>query len=741
MTVLKRLFSPLLVLVIGLLATIAASLIVGRTEEERREERFAALADGVASTIRDELEDQRLVLRGLAAFFHASEEIGPIEFRDYVNRLRLPQNHPGTLGIGFSLAIRNEAEWRQTRERMRAAGVTNFQPWPEPKSFPASTIILIEPASPANRRALGFNMFGEPSRRAAMTRAKATGVASMSAKVQLVQDRRSGPNPGFLIYVPVGREAGARPGTAAERNGGWAYSPLRAEDIIKAALARPEFEKARIRLFDGEANAANLLYESADLGAGDHLTTERTIDFGGRHWLLQVSPADGFFADEPLSLGWAVAIGGLLLTLLLAALAAQQSLARARTEQEVRRATAELRRTNSELIETSRAREEAEAQLRQSQKLEAIGQLTGGIAHDFNNMLAVVIGNLDMATRRRDDPERLSRALSHAQEGARRAAELTQRLLAFGRQQPLVPRLLDPNRLVRGMSELLRRTLGEQVRLETVLAGELWPVEADAGQLENALLNLAINARDAMPGGGTLTIRTSNRQLDQAYAAGHEDAAAGDYVSIAVTDTGTGMPPDVAARAFDPFFTTKEVGKGTGLGLSMVFGFVRQSGGHLNIDSAPGKGTTMTLFLPRAHGAVVGDEPTAEPNALPRGTADEIIIVAEDQEDVRTTTVENLRELGYTVVHAAGGTEALEALARHGGASLLLTDIVMPGMSGPELARVARQQFPGLRIVYTTGYAPDNMADDGRLDPDVPMLPKPFTLAQLATCIRQALDG
>jgi signal transduction histidine kinase/ActR/RegA family two-component response regulator len=739
MASLKRLRSPLLVILLGLIATIAATLIVDRMEDQRRTERFGALADAVSGSIKDQLTEHRVLLRGVAAFFQASEDVGRAEFRDYVDRLGIPQNHPGTLGIGFSLQVDDAADLRDAIERMRAEGQSGFEPWPKPFRFPASTIMLLEPQSSANRRALGFNMYGEAVRRQAMRRAMQTGQAALSGKVQLVQDGSGKASPGFLIYIPVGRTTGARPGTAAFRASGWAYSPLRAHDIVGAALDRPGLEAARLELFDGAPSEPSLLYRSADYGSPD-LLTERTIDFGGRTWTVRVGSSPAQFADDPLPLAWLVAVSGGLLTLLLAALAWQQSLAASRTQIEVNRATGELRRTNRELIETSRARAEAEAHLRQSQKLEAIGQLTGGIAHDFNNMLAVILGNLDLASRRANDPERLARALSHAQKGAHRAAEMTQRLLAFGRRQPLAPRLLDPNQLVANMSELLRRTLGEQVQIQTMLAGDMWPVEADAGQLENAILNLALNARDAMPRGGTLTIETRINHLDEAYAAQQEGLKAGDYALIVVTDTGVGMSDEVMTKAFDPFFTTKEVGKGTGLGLSQVFGFVRQSGGHLKIVSEPGRGTTLKLFFPRAKGQVVATEHPFPSGVLQRGKPEELIVVAEDQDDVRSTTVASLRELGYTVAHAADGAETLDVLSRHGGATLLLTDVVMPGMNGRELSDRARSLYPDLKIVFTTGYAPDAIVHEGRLEADILMLPKPFTTAQLAACIRAAID-
>ena len=300
--------------------------------------------------------------------------------------------------------------------------------------------------------------------------------------------------------------------------------------------------------------------------------------------------------------------------------------------------------------------------------------------------------------------------------------------------------MLEPNRLVAGMSELLRRTLGEQVRLETVLAGGVWRVEADPGQLENAILNLAINGRDAMPDGGRLTIETQNAHLDEAYAARNGDLSPGQYVMVAVTDSGTGMAPDVAAQALEPFFTTKGVGKGTGLGLSQVFGFVKQSGGHLKIYSEPGEGTTVKIYLPRSHGNVAELDAPRGAAELPRGRPDELIVVVEDEEGVRVTNVETLRDLGYTVVHAANGEEGLHLLDSHGGATLLFTDVVMPGMNGRELCKLACERHPGLRVLFTTGYTRNAIVHDGRLDPGVALLSKPFTAAQLAQRVRAAID-
>jgi PAS domain S-box-containing protein len=389
-------------------------------------------------------------------------------------------------------------------------------------------------------------------------------------------------------------------------------------------------------------------------------------------------------------------------------------------------------------------RERAEEALRQSQKMEAVGQLTGGIAHDFNNLLTVITGNVDAARRHlgEEGEARVLRALGNALVGAERAATLTQRLLAFSRRQPLNPRPIDANKLVTGMSELLHRTLGETIAVETVLAAGLWQIEADPNQLENAILNLAVNARDAMPDGGKLTVETANTHLDRDYAANNPGISAGQYVAICVSDSGGGMNADTLARAFEPFFTTKEVGKGTGLGLSMVYGFVKQSGGHLKIYSEEGHGTTVRIYLPRLLGAEAEAEDRAEPE-VPEGSREETILVCEDDDDVRAYTVEVLRELGYRVLEAHDGPSALRLLERQEGkVDLLFTDVVLPsGMTGAILAREARTLRPELRILFTTGYARDAIVHHGRLDPGVELITKPFAYADLAARVRDMLDG
>ena len=383
--------------------------------------------------------------------------------------------------------------------------------------------------------------------------------------------------------------------------------------------------------------------------------------------------------------------------------------------------------------------QQANDALRQSQKMEAVGQLTGGIAHDFNNLLQVVTGNLEMLLRRLPaDDVRLRRAADNAMSGAQRAATLTQRLLAFARRQPLAPKPLDPNHLVDGMSDLMRRTLGEAVSVDIRLAPDLWKVEADANQLENALLNLAVNARDAMLPGGTLTISTANGIIGEADA--EEDAIPGHYVSLAVCDTGEGMSEVTMSRVFEPFFTTKEVGKGTGLGLSMVYGFVKQSGGHLRIESSLGRGTTVTLYLPKFTGVALPEE-----QAILSETAlaqpGETILVVEDDPDVRAHSCDVLTELGYAFIAVADGPAAVEVLDSAHRIDLVFTDVVLTGsMNGRDVAVHAHSVRPKTPILYTSGYARDAITHNARLDEGVALLPKPFNYADLALGVRMAID-
>ncbi len=449
--------------------------------------------------------------------------------------------------------------------------------------------------------------------------------------------------------------------------------------------------------------------------------------------LAQRSQADRKSGDLLRSMLLAAAIGALVLGGLLFMAFRRFAIALSASHDEVSAKNAELEREIA-------ARRETEAQLVQSQKMEAVGQLTGGLAHDFNNMLAVVISAMSLMRRRVAAGDyNIGKFIDAADEGAKRAATLTARLLAFARRQPLKPELIDPNRLVSGMSELLRRTLGGPISVETVLAGGLWRAQADTNQLESAILNLAVNARDAMPDGGKITIETANCHLDDRYAASNVGVPAGQYVLIAVTDNGPGMSEDVRARAFEPFFTTKPVGKGTGLGLSQVYGFVKQSNGHIKIYSEPGQGTSIKIYLPRdrTDGDVAAADIAVTAGELPH--VDAVILLVEDDPHVREVTVASLREIGYTVVHASGPEMALDKLRAMPRVDLLFSDVVMPGMNGRQLADKALEMMPDLRVLFTTGYTQNAIVHNGILDANADLLTKPYSIEELAAKIAQSL--
>ncbi len=402
----------------------------------------------------------------------------------------------------------------------------------------------------------------------------------------------------------------------------------------------------------------------------------------------------------------------------------------------------ELSRQIQERDRNAAALQISEAKLRQSQKMEALGRLTGGIAHDFNNTLTIISGNLELLQRRlKPQGDRLLRLVEQAMAGAQHAASLTHQLLAFSRKQPLAPRALDANQLISGMSELLRRTLGEPYSLETELDGDLWQTRADANQLESALLNLALNARDAMPEGGRLTIATANVTLEAGHGEADEsDLAKGQYVLIAMTDTGTGMPSEVVVQAFEPFFTTKPPGIGTGLGLSQVYGFVKQTGGHVVIDSEVGRGTTVKMFFPRAAAAAETDAAAPPRETSPAMGRGETILLVEDDPNVRDFTSASLSELNYVVLEADSASPALEILRSRQPIDLLMTDVVLPGIDGRKLADEATRLRPALRVLFISGYTSDVMTHNGVLDPGVHLLSKPFTMAQIASAVRVELD-
>jgi PAS domain S-box-containing protein len=382
---------------------------------------------------------------------------------------------------------------------------------------------------------------------------------------------------------------------------------------------------------------------------------------------------------------------------------------------------------------------QAQAALTQAQKMEALGQLTGGVAHDFNNLLQVISSNLHLAAKDVVGNPRAEVRIQNALAGVSRGARLAQQLLAFGRRQALEPKVINVGRFIRGMDDMLRRTIGAEIDFEITVSGGLWNTLVDPNQVENAVLNLAINARDAMPGGGKLTVEAGNAFLDDSYAAGHEGVRPGQYVMLAVTDTGSGMPAEIAERVFEPFFSTKPEGKGTGLGLSMVYGLVKQSGGHVKIYSELGHGTTVKLYFPRAHES---EDVITDVSSMPLRGGTETILVVEDDEEVREGAVALLSDLGYRVLKAKDGASAMGVIESGLPIDLLFTDVVMPGpVRSPDLARTAKERLPNLAVLFTSGYTENSIVHGGRLDRGVELLGKPYSRDQLARKVRHVLGN
>ena len=454
------------------------------------------------------------------------------------------------------------------------------------------------------------------------------------------------------------------------------------------------------------------------------------IDKSGREFPVELAIIDMFVAEQPVFLGFIRDIS-----------------ARRASEERLAKSEEALRELNATLEARVAARtaelKVAEEALRQSQKMEAVGQLTGGIAHDFNNLLQGISGSLDLLQKRliQGRTAELDRFITSAMASTNRASALTHRLLAFSRRQPLDPRSVRVNPLVASMEELLRRTLSERIGLELVLAGGLWLTLCDRNQLESAILNLAINARDAMPNGGKLTIETCNAHLDGIYAARSREVKPGQYVCVCVTDSGTGMDAETMAHAFEPFFTTKPIGQGTGLGLSMIYGFARQSEGYVKIYSELGHGTTVKIYLPRYLGKEETQDYEAPTHSELVAEHGETVLVVEDDPVVRGLIVDVLADLGYGALEAADGTAGVAILQSNRRIDLLVTDMGLPGLNGRQVADAGRASRPNLKVLFMTGYAENAAFASGFLEPGMAMITKPFALEILANRIRQAIDA
>ncbi|MFN4284016.1 MAG: CHASE domain-containing protein [Alphaproteobacteria bacterium] len=714
--------APYLVLGLALAATYFGWRLLDRAVEERVAQRFREESEDTVRAIETRLRAYELMLRGGLGLFIGSDDVTRGEFKSYVDTLGLRENYPGIQAFGYARIV-PRADLAAHEGGVRAEGFAEYAVYPPGERDSYTVIHFIEPMTARTRRAMGYDVASEANRRAALARARDSGEASITNNIRLVQEPQDAPQPGFSMFLPFYMGDGL-PQTVEERRAriaGYVYAPFRMYDLMDGILP-DERRLVSFAIYDGvEVSADSLMFDSAlpgaDSGAREGI---RQLAFGGKIWTLRILDATAFRAMTASYEGRVAAIVGIALSLILFLL------------------TLLLRRMLIERRQAAEAMLETERKLAQAQKMESIGHLTGGVAHDFNNLLQVILGNNDLLVEELADRPHLRAMAEMSRSAAERGAELTHRLLSFARKQALDPKPCDLNKLVAGMDDLLRRTLGEQISVETALQPELWPASLDAPQMESALLNLCINARDAMPDGGRVVLETANATLDEVYAAAQGEVTPGDYVMVAVSDNGVGMDAATLAQAFEPFFTTKEVGKGSGLGLSMVYGFAKQSNGHVRIYSEAGQGTTVRLYLPRAAGGAA--QQLASPPVEARGGEEKILLV-EDDELVRSHVGGQLRDLGYRVVSVGNGAAALAALRQFPDIDLLFTDIVMPGgMNGDALAEQALALRPDLRLLFTSGYSEAALERDGRLRGRARLLQKPYRRRDLAAKLRAAFD-
>ncbi|MCB9959015.1 MAG: CHASE domain-containing protein [Rhodospirillaceae bacterium] len=834
---------------------LAVTLVVWRVERDLEQqvvnETFASRIQLIEARIASRMLAYEQVLRGGVAVFSTFQTVTRDNWRSYVAVLDLDRDYPGIQGVGYAQRIRPEERAAHVAA-VRAEGFPDYDIRPEGDREELTSIVYLEPFDARNQAAFGYDMFSNDIRRTAMERARDTGLASVSGRVELVQEITTVRQAGFLLYLPVyARESD--PQTVEERRAalaGYVYSPFRATDLMQGILQR-EFPEIALEVFDGTtADAAELLYSGVDADAPPpDLTEITTIEVAGRPWTVVFSSTPAFVAETQSALSKVLLLGGLTVTILVfgtvwtlasargRAVRLAEAMARTRESIEAkfrdlfayapdavvmvgtdgtiqdanRQAEATFGYAQDEIVgqpveilvpetlgrdhvglrdaylatpqrrtmaagnldlrgrrkdgSTFRAdisltplasgretviaatvrdltdRIAMEKQLNQAQKMEAIGQLTGGIAHDFNNLLSVIVGNLDLVEPQVQSDPRAAKRLQAALDSALRGAELTRRLLAFARQQPLEPQAIDLNRRLPELEAILTRMLGETIQMSVAPGRQLWWCVADPSQVDNALLNLAINARDAMPNGGNLVIETANITIDESAIAKELEVSPGDYVMLAVTDTGTGMSPEVLERATEPFFTTKEVGRGSGLGLSMVFGFAQQSGGYLKIYSELGHGTSVKIYLPRT-AAPEGEATAAATETAAAVGGGERVLLVEDNPDLREAVGAQLIDLGYRVEAVGHAQAALDHLERDNAFDLLFTDIVMPGgKSGYDLAREARRRYPDLKVLLTSGYAATAAGNGLESEFGASVLSKPYRMDDLAQRIRAVLSG
>ena len=859
-------------LLVSLAITVTFWYQAQSTRQEKVRAEFDLQAKFQVNQIVRRMNTYEQVLRGVKGRLDGSLDIGYEDFRNYVESLELGENYPGIQGIGIS-GIVPAAQLDAHVARIRADGLPEYRVWPQGPRELYTSIIRIEPLNVMNQRALGFDMYSEPTRRAAMASARDSGRPALSGKVKLVQEDLTDVQAGALMYLPIYRP-GMPTVTVGQRRAailGWVYAPFRIGDLISALEVQREGDFT-LSVFDGgNRSAASCLYgcsESAMAAPAHELSTSIALMIAGRPWLVDVRATPQFVARGAGGTSALIAAGGMVTSLLLALLVWVLSTSRQRAVALATAMTAELRasteRTLAErrrlelilgnaydafvafnrdgritywneqaartfgwsaheaigrdlleliapkdqrapyreaiagiasagsrlqarrievqavrrdgqpiFVEMSvvviegeggasfnafirdltermeleqREREQQESlertrrALEGAQRLEAIGMLTGGVAHDFNNVLQIISGNVQLMMHglRPEQQERRLRSIADAVE---RGAKLSSQLLTFARRQQLRPQAVNLRSMLANVDDLIKRAVGDGVTVGVLAEHGLWDVLVDSSQLENVIINLAINARDAMQGRGNFEIALSNVTLDAKAAAAIPELEAGDYVTLKVRDTGAGMAPEVRARAFEPFFTTKTEGEGSGLGLSMAYGFVKQSGGHIEIDSEPGRGATITIYLPRSR-KVAQARVQRLPQRPVEGGRGETIMVVDDDRAVQDMAVEILEDLGYRVLRADDGESALKVLEKEGSVDLLFTDVVMPGpVSSTDLVKMATERQANLAVLFTSGFARNLMAKARDLVPGAPLLSKPYQREQLAHQVRELLDA
>ena len=745
--------TPALVAVLGISLSVVGYVAVRDTTIAELRGEFEESATRQLGQLQDAVNINTILLRSIEGLYASSQFVSRQEFEIFVRNQPLKK-------FGESLVAwvpRVPAAQRESLvEQAREDGIEDFRIWsyasnaqPLPKGNADLYPLYYLQPDEGNTPLLGFDLGVDPDASAALARARDKGEAVATGRIQLLPGHADS---GAILMVYPRYKSPFPPETNKQRRKellGFAVGMFRIADFFEAGFGAAVSSDRDAFVYDLSADpGSELLFARYAQGGVSVATTvpmeslldeyhwSGTVHVGGRTWLAVFRPEPGYFPAWGTWRSWLVAVIGLMVTALFTA----YEWRRATHTRRIEAMAVDLARSYDQLERETEERTRAEEQLRQSQKLEVIGKLTGGVAHDFNNLLTIILGNLETAIERLGESSEVAGQIRTAMNASVRGAALTQRLLAYARRQVLEPEVLDLNTVVSAMTELVRRSLGSAIEIRTSFAKGLWPAIADRNQVENALLNLVINSRDAMPSGGTLTLETQNATLDAESVGNPSEAAPGDYVVLSVSDTGLGMAREIQERAIEPFFTTKEQGKGTGLGLSSIYGFARQSGGLLRIYSEEGLGTTVRLYLPRAQAVTMAEKAQTKETELPRGT--ETILVAEDESEVRAVAVAHLSNSGYRVIAASDAATALKAAAKETRIDLLLTDVVLTGgMNGHTLAAALRGRIPDLRVIFMSGYSEQASPGAGSGEREFPLLQKPFRKGDLLKAVREALDA